>query len=648
MRPMTPPRTRESRYLELRLLAAGLLGATALGCERGGEAAAPPAAAAEAAAAVPASAAAGEAVPPTWSAAHAPAGIDWQEWSAAVFERAKAEQRFVLLDLGAVWCHWCHVMDRETYSRPDVQALLAKHYVAVRVDQDSRPDLAHRYERYGWPATIIFGPDGTEIVKRRGFIEGDFMPKLLQAVVDDPSPVPGIEVVMPASYAPAGPLSAAAREQLEARHREFQDLESGGLKGPYRLVNWEALEYALLLASEGDEQQQRWAELTLEASRALLDPVWGGGYQYSVMQSWTNPHFEKLMQFQAENLRTYALAYAALGAERDARSAGEIRRYVQEFLTSPEGSFYTSQDADLVPGEESAEYFALDDRARRARGIPRVDRNRYARENGWMIEAMATSYEFLGIGEDLAQALNAARWVIAQRALPGGGFRHGEATGTDGGPFLADTLAMGRAFLQLHRVTGEREWLARAKEAAAFIESHFKREAAGYASARGDGTPIEALPHFDSNLALARFANLLHHYTGDPAYRAQAEHALRFAATEEIYGRRREIGGVLLADRELGGEPLHLTVVGPKADAGAKRLHAAALSQPGWYKRVEWWDPAEGPLPRSEIQYPVLDRVAAFVCDATSCSRPLFEPDDIGEFLARGRPASTSKAAAAR
>ena len=106
----------------------------------------------------------------------------WQDWNAELFTRAQAEQRFVLLDLEAVWCHWCHVMDQETYSDPKVIAALKKNYITVQVDQDSRPDLANRYEQYGWPATIIFGPDGTEIVKRRGFVEPDVMLSILEEV----------------------------------------------------------------------------------------------------------------------------------------------------------------------------------------------------------------------------------------------------------------------------------------------------------------------------------------------------------------------------------------------------------------------------------------------------------------------------------
>jgi len=118
--------------------------------------------------------------------------IDWQPWSDTVFAQAKKEGRFVLLNLGAVWCHWCHVMDEVTYRDPKVIELIRSHYVAVSVDGDSRPDLANRYEDYGWPATIVFGADRGEIVKRRGYIPPRPMASMLQAIIDDPTPGPSV------------------------------------------------------------------------------------------------------------------------------------------------------------------------------------------------------------------------------------------------------------------------------------------------------------------------------------------------------------------------------------------------------------------------------------------------------------------------
>jgi thiol:disulfide interchange protein len=104
-------------------------------------------------------------------AATAPA-IRWEAYSDSAFARAKAEKKLVVLDLEAVWCHWCHVQDEVTYADPKVARLINAHYVAVKVDQDSRPDLAGRYEDYGWPATIILEkskPSGTDYRNLRKF-----------------------------------------------------------------------------------------------------------------------------------------------------------------------------------------------------------------------------------------------------------------------------------------------------------------------------------------------------------------------------------------------------------------------------------------------------------------------------------------------
>src|SRR5437667_248309 len=116
----------------------------------------------------------------------------WSDGGDDLFTRAATEKRFVILDLEAVWCHWCHVMEKTTYANPQVQELLASKYLPVRVDQDANPDLSSRYGDWGWPATIVFGPDGTEIAKIRGYIEPERMQSLLKAIIDDPSPGPSV------------------------------------------------------------------------------------------------------------------------------------------------------------------------------------------------------------------------------------------------------------------------------------------------------------------------------------------------------------------------------------------------------------------------------------------------------------------------
>ncbi len=570
---------------------------------------------------------------PLHAAEPAQSSVDWQTWTDDVFNVAVAEQRYVILNLEAVWCHWCHVMDAETYSNAKVSELIEKHYLPVRVDHDARPDLAQRYRNYGWPATIVFAPDGTEIVKRAGYIAPDNFARLLQAIVDNPSPEAVAKLTQPTQFSDRAFLSESLKEKLLAKHVKIYDPKLGGLAIGRKFLDRGHVEYAMTMAALGDANEERMARKTIDASLALLDPAWGGAYQYSTFGDWQHPHFEKIMLTQAGYLRIYALAYAQWKDPRHLDGAREIVRYLKDFLLSPDGAFYTSQDADLVQGTKGTEFFALDDDARRAKGIPRIDTHVYSQENGWAIESIATLYEVTGDPAYLHTAVRAAHWVIDNRSLPGGGFRHDLEDVA--GPYLGDTLAMGRAFLQLYRVTADREWLARAENAAVFIDAAFKDEEAGFLTASPDGSPISPVSHIEENVSMTRFANLLSHFTGKDSQKELAEHGMRYLATAEVALRRIDESSVLLADLELANDPAHYTVVGAKMNERSNELYNIALREPGWYKRIEWWDVDEGPLPNRDVQYPVLGRSAAFVCHNGRCSLPSFNPKDYREFIAR-------------
>ena len=578
------------------------------------------------------------AVAPAAAPAPAPA---WQDWSSAVFVRAQSEKRLVLLDLGAVWCHWCHVMEETTYRHPRVVELLRDHFVAVRVDQDARPDLANRYEDYGWPATILFDATGRELAKISGYVEPPRMISLLEAFVADPTPGPSAGAGPALVTAATGSLPEAQRQRLTELLVERYDPEHGGWGFAKKFLDWDAVEYSMLRGREGDVASERRARQTLDAQLGLIDPVWGGVYQYSHGGNWANPHFEKLLAFQAENLRVYAQAYALYGEARYLKAARDIHRYLLTFLRDGEGAFYVSQDADLVRGEHAGDYFSLGDAARRARGLPRVDTHLYARENGWAATALLAFHAVTGDALVLAQARAAIRFVLEHRARAGGGFRHDAAD--PAGPYLGDTLAMGRAFLALYAATGERAWLDHARGAAGFIASRFTREGTpGVLTAASDvlGAPV---PQREENLQTARFANLLLHYTGEPRYGALAERAMLFATAPEVASRP-QTGGVLLADHELAADPLHLTVVGARDDAVAQALLLEARRDPDGGKRVELWDPADGPLPHSDVVYPRLSRPAAFLCAAGRCSAPAFDVEALRARLRRARDAARADA----
>ncbi|MDR3418642.1 MAG: DUF255 domain-containing protein [Nevskia sp.] len=580
----------------------------------------------------------------TTAARAAEGGIHWNTvLDQSVFAQAQREHRLVLLDLQAVWCHWCHVMEQQTYADPQVAALIGDHFLAVKVDQDADPGLSNRYGDWGWPATIVFAPDGSELIKHRGFIPPQNMASLLQAVVDDPTPGPSVVADTPV-VAAAGALTAQQRQRLERQFGEAYDAQHGGWGDGLRFVDAAALELALENAQSGDARAAGMARQTLDGNLRLIDPVWGGVYQYSEEPDWSAPHFEKIMSFQADDLRLYALAYERWQDPRYLQAAQAIRDYLLNFLRGPDDAFYVSQDADLSAAVTGHTYYALPDARRRALGLPRIDHHQYARENGWAIAALCRYGDASGDAAAVQAATRAAQWVLAHRALPGGGFRHDAQD--RGGPYLGDTAAMGEAFLDLYRSTGDRAWLGHATAALEFIDHHFRDGDGGFDTAaappKAQGVFSRPVRLYEENVQVTRFANLAFRYSGDPRWRALAEQGMHYLAAPALADSSRFLPGVLLADREFAQEPVHITVVGPKQDATAQALHAAGLRYAADYLRVDWWDRAEGPLPNPDVQYPPLSRPAAFACTGEACSGPVFDPDKLGTTVDKLREAVTA------
>jgi uncharacterized protein len=557
-----------------------------------------------------------------------PAKLLWIGWSDGVFEQAKREHKFVLLDLEAVWCHWCHVMDETTYRDPKVIGLLRSKYLTVKVDQDSRPDLSNRYEDYGWPATVVFNEKGEEIIRRQGYLDPDEFASILQAIIDDPTPGPSVQPETKLSF-PTNPLIPdALRKGLEADYLAGYDSKEGSWGTDQKFLDWDSVEYAMVMAKRGDAQKEKMARQTLTAQLNLVDPVWGGVYQYSTDGVWDKPHFEKIMSMQAEDLRIYSDAYGQWRDQTYLNAALAIDKFLTTFLLSPQGAFYTSQDADVVEGKHSGEYFKLDDAGRRKQGIPRVDKHMYARENGWAIAGIATLYGATGEQKYLDQAVRATKWVQQNRALPGGGFRHDVKDAA--GPYLGDNIAMTRAFVALYGATGDRQWLADAEHTMAYIDHNFKNpDGGGYLTTKiPTDHAYSPHPQRDENVMVARNANLLFYFSADPVYQQMRDQAMRYLAAPQI-AKRLPVASILLVDYEAVRPPLHLTVVGAKDDAAAQELFRAALRYPSSYKRLEWWDKREGKLPNPDVQYPELPKAAAFICTERACSQPIFKPDDI-------------------
>lgn len=565
------------------------------------------------------------------------AKVVWQPWGNATFERAKREKRFIILNLHAAWCHWCHVMDATTYSDDRVLAKIDESFIPVLVDQDSDPELSYRYEQFGWPATVMFDGDGNEVLVRRGYVDPDTFLELLRIVIEDPSALPNLAAT-PDGDPDVVQLSEKDRATLKRLYFELYDGENGGFGRIHRFIQTDALEWALENGRHGSGRYGEVWQRTLANARHLIDPEWGGMYQYSDQLDWLSPHFEKIMNIQLAAIRVYTLAHLQTGEHRWLTAARDVHRWLEQHMRSEDGAFYTSQDADLSLEVDGKRYFALPDAERRALGRPTIDKARYARENGWIIQALAHLADATGEERYLDQALQAAGWVIANRQTPAGGFGHGAAEESQS--YLADNLAMAEAFLALYRTTGARDWLRRAERSGHYIARHFMGETSGFivrkppADARGAlKTPVRQI---DENVAATRFFNLLWRYTGDAAFRRMNEHGLSFLvayAGYEIF-----MPGLELAEREARFEPAHITIVGRKDDPAARALFEKARQYPTRYLRLDWWDRHEGPLPNPDVSYPELDRAAAFACANGICSLPVFESAELFQAVRRVEP----------
>ena len=541
----------------------------------------------------------------------------WQDWGPEVFERAERENKFVLLSLQAWWCEPCHRMNAVTYDDPEVRKVIASNFIPVYVDQDSRPDISQRYERWGWPATVIFGPDGTEIVKLRGFYSPKFFLPILNATIEDPSPV---KYAMLGGPERGRTLETTLSEERRAFLENFFNVESydtrnGGWGTRGKLIDGPTLDYAFDQARYGDDRMRKRLRETLDGMLKLIDPETGGMAKAS-RADWSRPFREYTMFAQEGGLRGFSLGYAMFGDIRYRQGADRIFVFMRDTMTAPDGGFYASMGSeDFNPG---------------------IDKNRYARENGKGIAGVLAYYDATGNTDALKLAESNARWVLANRSLPGGGFRHDEVD--SGGPYLADTLEMGRALLHLHRSTGEREWLAAATEAGNFLVANFTDEATGgfMAAARpAEAFMDKAIKQKDDNVLATRFLNHLYAYTGAVKFREASEAGMGYLTSDAVLDAWWYLPGVLQAEHELTREPIHVTVVGAKTDPRSENLYKAALAYAAVHKRADWWDRAEGPLTNDTVEYPELEKPAAFACSGNICSLPVTNPRSVAAALDR-------------
>jgi len=316
------------------------------------------------------------------SAAHQP--IAWYEWGDEAFSRASSQDKPILLDIGAVWCHWCHVIDRESYENPAIAKIINELFVPVKVDRDERPDVDSRYQsainaitgQGGWPLTGFLMPDG------KPFFGGTYFPpedvggrpgfrRVLLAVADayknKRQDLKNTSEALAEAVAKAETFSGARAEfdlgvvdsQISSMTQAF-DIRNGGFGKAPKFPHASAVDLLFeRYRQTGEKHLLAMAETTLEkmSKGGVYDQLAGGFHRYSVDERWLVPHFEKMSYDNSELLKNYLHGSQVSRNEFVNKAAEGIVRWINQVLSDQEkGGFYASQDADYSL-DDDGDYF---------------------------------------------------------------------------------------------------------------------------------------------------------------------------------------------------------------------------------------------------------------------------------------------------
>jgi hypothetical protein len=309
--------------------------------------------------------------------------VRWHQWGEEAFSQAQRENKPILLDIGAVWCHWCHVMDRESYEDPEVAEIVNQRFIAVKVDRDERPDIDSRYQiavsaisgQGGWPLTAFLTPEG------KPFFGGTYFPpedhygrpgfkRVLLSIADayqakhgdvvDQARMVENAIAQAESHSGSGDFSRRVIDDIVQSALGMFDQNYGGFGSSPKFPHPAVLDLLIdQYVRSGNEQLRQVFGKTLEhmARGGVYDQLAGGFHRYSVDEHWGVPHFEKMCYDNSELLRNYVHAYQATGSEFFAGVARDIIRWMDQWLSDREhGGFYASQDADISL-DDDGDYF---------------------------------------------------------------------------------------------------------------------------------------------------------------------------------------------------------------------------------------------------------------------------------------------------
>jgi uncharacterized protein len=414
-------------------------------------------------------------------------GVLWSEWGRAPFARAAEQRKPVLLAISASWCHGCAVMDRTTYSVPEIVSTINERCIPVRVDADRRPDINERYNLDGWPTTAFLTPSG-EILTGSTYVVPDQMARMLDEVTGGLAR--GYDELMARADAaaqarrpprPAKPRyepDADAPGWVVAQLLREQDAEFGGFGGEGKFLHAWPLRLALTQYEiTRDEQLAALITRTLDAmsSGAIFDEVDGGFFRYAAGREWTRPHTEKMLEDQAAMVALLIEASQVFDRASWRERARDVMRFVQRTLAdATRGGFYASQRAD-------EDYYVVNASIRQTLDPPVVDRTLFTDLNAQAAVAWLRAGEALDDVEAGRFAVQSLERVLLAAYKPGEGVAHYHDASGEVRGLLSDQVHAAWALLHAHDATGDETYSMLAEELArTILRTHWDPRDGGF------------------------------------------------------------------------------------------------------------------------------------------------------------------------
>lgn len=467
--------------------------------------------------------------------------ISWNDWSSGAFERAVREDKPVLLNLTATWCHWCHVMDATSYADAAIIQRISEGYVPIRVDIDRRPDIAERYHFGGVPTVALLTPTG-EMIAGGTYFPPDQLADLLDQVrgvyvnqrdeiytkvreVDASSPLTLFK------QPTADSLDGAVRKVVETLQGNY-DPHFGGFEAPPKHIYPGVFDVLFHLHRDsGDGKFLNMVTRTLDVMpRTMEDPVEGGFFRSADQRDWKGVHTEKMLEVQATMAKAYATAYALTKKEAYRDSAAGIIRYVRTALRDPQtGAFFGSQDADEA-------YYRLDAKSRATRRAPKVDETIYTHWNAQWISALSTAAAALQEPDHRGAAEQALAFLLARCRDRECGTHHYYDGRPGGPPLFTDAVTLASACLDAHDPAGNAIHLAETRNLMdQSLTLYWDDKKGGFFDIIADPDAVAALKErqkilADNALAI-RVLVRLSALTGEKIYREKADETIRFLAS---------------------------------------------------------------------------------------------------------------------